>query len=204
MRLEFCSGQTRLYWSSGGLFSWLQGARFPEFRYFRDLEGIVSTTFHPLEVHEHASSMHKIFCCCIRSIVLDGLTCLTGLIGHFISVIFFGSVFLLILLPAEAKNPADKKNPNQRLFAQQFSFHMVMNVGVQIPKQEACAGTFCCPWTPLKSSLSSDLELPLVPKESSGNKTERQHSSLKFLSLYFSYIFSTNFSAEFLGSQEIP
>lgn len=72
----------------GGLFSWLQGARPPEFRCFRDLEGPISTAFHPLGVHEHASSMHKIFWCHVRDIVLDWLTCLTGLEGHFISVIF--------------------------------------------------------------------------------------------------------------------
>lgn len=72
----------------GGLFSWLQRARLLEIRYFRDLEGPISTAFHPLGVHEHASSMHKIFWCHVRNIVLGELTCLTGLLGHFISVIF--------------------------------------------------------------------------------------------------------------------
>lgn len=91
----------------------------------------------------------------------------------------------MIVLPAEAKNPAGKRSKSNVLFAQQFSFHVAMNAGVQILKQEACAGTFCYLWAPLKSSFISDLELPLVPKESSGNKTELQHSSLKFLPLCF-------------------
>lgn len=49
----------------------------------------------------------------------------------------------MIVLPAEAKNPADKKSKSNVLFAQEFSFHVAMNAGVQIPKQEAYAGTFC-------------------------------------------------------------
>ena len=74
----------KLYWRPFFLAARSQVSRV---RYFKGIEGsgIITTAF--CHSHKHASSMHQIFWCLVRNIVLEELTCLTGPLGLFISVL---------------------------------------------------------------------------------------------------------------------
>lgn len=100
--------QWTVCWSSGGFFSWLQGARLPEFRYFRDLDGTISMPSTPWK------SMNMHHPCIKYFTVMLGIWCLMSWTGWTFRTFYFshfsGSVFLVIVLLAEAKNPTDKKS----------------------------------------------------------------------------------------------